>query len=90
MSIFFFPDFGISALPQIEIRRWRKNPIPSRPKHATWDRLVLLELGKPIYAKPNPTTQFLWKNCPKSDADIVNKQRRTANELEKLYAKGLK
>ncbi len=83
-------DFGIAALPQIEIRRWRKNPIPSRPIHAHWDRLVLLELGKPVYVEPNPTTQFLWKNCPKTDNEILQKQRRTANELEKLYAKGLK
>ena len=84
----FHSDFGAAVLPQLEMRRWRKNPNPRRPVHAHWDRLKLLELGKPIYVEPHPTTQNLWKECPKADEAILKIQKQTANELEVLYAKG--
>jgi hypothetical protein len=82
-------DFSQAVLPQFEARRWRRNPIPSRPKHPHWDRLKLLELGKPIYPNPHPTTENLWQECPKFDEEILKGQKRSANELEKLYAKGI-
>lgn len=88
-GVMFLADYGTAALPQIEIRRWRKNPIPSRPRQPHWDRLKLLELGKPVYPTPHPTTENLWQDCPKVDDAILKKQRLTANQLESLYAKGL-
>lgn len=84
----FTSDFSGASLPQIEIRRWRRNPIPGRPRQPHWDRLMLLELGKPIYPDQHPTTENLWQDCPKADEAIVARQKQTVNELEMLYAKG--
>jgi len=62
--------------------------LPTHPRHATYTRLQLLELGKPEYPVENPTTMNISKNCPLLQEKILQEQEKAVVEIEVLYAKG--
>lgn len=64
-------------------------PNTKRPRHPSWDRLQLLELSKPKFTQPHPTTQNLFRECPR-ETELQEKQERSkANAFEMLFVQEL-
>ena len=60
-------------------------PNIQHPRHAPWSRLKLLELSRPRWSDPHPTTENLYKECPR-EAELERKEAMAdPNAFDMIY-----
>ena len=64
-------------------------PNIKKPKHPSWARQKLLEMSRPVYPVAHPTTEHLWRECPRHEELLEEEARKVPNDWEMIYVRQL-
>ncbi len=68
-------------------RQSSNRPNTKRPLPTAWFRLQLLEVTKPVHTPKHPTTEHLWRDCPKREDELASEAKKVPNDWEMLYVR---
>lgn len=65
-------------------------PNIQKPRHAPWSRLKLLELSRPRWTDPHPTTEHQYRDCPREEELERKAELQRPNAFDMIYVAELK
>eukprot|EP00095_Tigriopus_kingsejongensis_P003011 maker-scaffold170_size291898-snap-gene-1.44 protein:Tk03011 transcript:maker-scaffold170_size291898-snap-gene-1.44-mRNA-1 annotation:"39s ribosomal protein mitochondrial" len=82
--------WGSSAGLSTSAGRASSRPSIQHPHHPSFDRLKLLTVSEPRHSVPHPTTETLYRDCPRETELAANAELESANPYEKIFARELR